>query len=469
MLFQTNNIQNNIISIGFSLIPVSFMLGNSAINLNIFLILIYSLFLFRFQIFKIDLTFLDKIIIIFFTYTMLNGILNNFFNFNFTEAPDQNVVIKKSFLYLRFLLIYFILRFLISKKLINYKMIFLSFGFCSLFVSIDIIIQFIFGKDIFGIESSDRRLSGLFAEEKIAGSFIQRFFIFLPYSLIIFSQIKSKFTLNFFFLLMLILILFGTVLSGNRVPFFMLIISLIFLGIFEKKFRLNLFVIFTLFLVGLFYLTIERGMYKHHYKNFIFQSLIVTEYFKNKINTGKVIAPDYCKNIDVKTDNSFYTPEESKLISECSKYLNVYIKEFESGINTWEKNKIFGGGIKSFRFNCSRIERSKMEFFVSKKGNVNCNNHPHNYYLQIAAELGIVGLLLVIFLFTIIMIKCFNYLKSKETNFHEKRVLLPFFIIFMLEVFPFKTSGSFFTTANSTFIFIILSFVISLIQFKKYE
>ena len=87
MLFQTNNIQNNIISIGFSLIPVSFMLGNSAINLNIFLILIYSLFLFRFQIFKIDLTFLDKIIIIFFTYTMLNGILNNFFNFNFTEAP----------------------------------------------------------------------------------------------------------------------------------------------------------------------------------------------------------------------------------------------------------------------------------------------------------------------------------------------------------------------------------------------
>ena len=112
MLFQTNNIQNNIISIGFSLIPVSFMLGNSAINLNIFLILIYSLFLFRFQIFKIDLTFLDKIIIIFFTYTMLNGILNNFFNFNFTEAPDQNVVIKKSFLYLRFLLIYFILRFL---------------------------------------------------------------------------------------------------------------------------------------------------------------------------------------------------------------------------------------------------------------------------------------------------------------------------------------------------------------------
>ena len=43
----------------------------------------------------------------------------------------------------------------------------------------------------------------------------------------------------------------------------------------------------------------------------------------------------------------------------------------------------------------------------------------------------------------------------------------PFFIIFVIEIFPLKTTGSFFTTTNATFLFIILSFVVGLIELKK--
>ena len=40
-----------------------------------------------------------------------------------------------------------------------------------------------------------------------------------------------------------------------------------------------------------------------------------------------------------------------------------------------------------------------MRQFVSKRGEVNCNSHPHNYDLQIAGELGLLGLLILIIMF----------------------------------------------------------------------
>ena len=52
-------------------------------------------------------------------------------------------------------------------------------------------------------------------------------------------------------------------------------------------------------------------------------------------------------------------------------------------------------------------------------------------------------------------------------NFDQKKILIPFFIIFLTEIFPLKTTGSFFTTTNSTFLFIILAFVVGLIDFKN--
>ena len=39
----------------------------------------------------------------------------------------------------------------------------------------------------------------------------------------------------------------------------------------------------------------------------------------------------------------------------------------------------------------------------------------------------------------------------------DKHFLVPFMFLFFSEIFPLKTTGSFFTTANSTYIFLILS------------
>ena len=460
MIFKSNNTNLFLLNIAFFLIPVSFIIGNSFINFNIFIILFISLLLFKLEIFKINLSKIDLLVLIFFTYIIINGILNNFFNFEFSDVPDQNIIIKKSFLYLRFLLLYFVIRFLIFKNFINYKYLFLSFGFCSLFVSIDLIIQFIFGTDIFGFDLTDNRLSGPFGDEKIAGSFIQRFFIFIPYSILLFSKFSNKLFLNIALFLSFFFITLGTVLSGNRMPLVLLIISFFILFIFEKNFRRNLLILFFLSSAGLIYLITKHKHNLLHYELFVQKSSVIVKYFKNRIIAGKIVeVNEKCKNIDLQDDQN--------TMKECRNYLNVYIKEIESGILTWEENKYFGGGIKSFRWNCNKIDRSKMLYFVSKKGKVNCNNHPHNYYLQVAAELGLLGFIIVILIFTSILVKGFKYFKNFNKNNHEMKIFVPFFIIFVLEIFPFKTTGSFFTTTNATFLFIILSFTVGLMNKKE--
>ena len=63
----------------------------------------------------------------------------------------------------------------------------------------------------------------------------------------------------------------------------------------------------------------------------------------------------------------------------------------------------------------------------------------------------------------------FNGLKYlfSQRHSYEKKLLLPFFVIFLVEIFPLKTTGSFFTTTNSTFIFIIISFIVGLVELKN--
>ena len=81
----------------------------------------------------------------------------------------------KSLAYIRFIL-FSLGIVLILDELKKFKLFLLSIFITILFVEIDIIIQFIFGKDIFGyIPSNNVRFSGPFGDELIAGGFITQF------------------------------------------------------------------------------------------------------------------------------------------------------------------------------------------------------------------------------------------------------------------------------------------------------
>jgi hypothetical protein len=79
------------------------------------------------------------------------------------------------------------------------------------------------------------------------------------------------------------------------------------------------------------------------------------------------------------------------------------------------------------------------------------------------------GLSLIISIFFIILIKSLKFLHFSKNNLKNFKLLIPFYALFIAEIFPLKSTGSFFTTANATFLFIIISFIVGLTEYKKFK
>ena len=133
-----------------------------------------------------------------------------------------------------------------------------------------------------------------------------------------------------------------------------------------------------------------------------------------------------------------------------------YLREFSTFYDTWLINKYIGGGIKNFRYYCHKranIEESK-EFI--------CNMHPHNYYLEILTETGLVGFVLILLVFAITLYITFFKKYFTNSNLVQNNYIVPFIFLFIVEIFPIKSTGSFFTTGNATYLFLILGILIGL-------
>ena len=232
--FKYFNVNHYIIlNILFSLIPLSYIIGNFAINLNVFLLIVYSLVFFNKKIFKIKLLFLDKIILSFFVLALFSAVINTIESIS---AENDNSSFIKTILFFRYLFLYFVLRFLIENEKIYFKWFFISSLCCTLFVSFDIFYQFAFSQDIFGIKPlHPSKLSGPFGDELVAGGYIHKFSLFGIFVLPFFKLKKSYLSL---ILSMLFLIYFtAIILSGNRMPLVLFLLSIFLIILFEQKTR----------------------------------------------------------------------------------------------------------------------------------------------------------------------------------------------------------------------------------------
>lgn len=434
-----------IINFLFAILIFSYIAGNLAINLNIILILIFGLVFYKNDIFKIEYDFLDKLIIFAFLYILCSGIYNNYY-LKINNISSDNTILIKSILYLRFLLLYFVIIFLIKKDKLNFKVFFTASAIATIFVSLDILYQFNYGYDIFGYEGVPRRLSGPFGDEWIAGSFIFKFGIFSFFLYPLFLKIDNKLILYSSFLILFFLFFFSLLLAGNRTPFFLFLIVISCILFFEKNLR-KFFILFISISFILFSLAYNfHQQTKDHlgsYKNKIVSFLYVLS--DKNILTEKEL-DDY---IQENPNNMFYTFEYK---DNFYKMNNSYLKEFKTGFMTWRVNKFFGGGLKSFIINCARANIP------------NCVNHPHNYFLEILAELGIFGFMIFIILFLIIICKTFVKKYFTKVKFKESFIIVPFIFLFLAEIFPLKNTGSFFSTFNATYFFLIMSILIGLVK-----
>ena len=446
MLSFSTNIINKyfIINFLFSSLIISFIAGNLVLNLNIVLIIIASIFFFKKNIIPFNLDFIDKILIILFSYILLCSALNNIYYYK-DGSVDNFSIFLKSILFLRFLLFYFIVKFLIKENIINFKIFFITSSASVVFVCADIIYQLVFGYDIFGYKAIQRRLSGPFGDELIAGSFIQRFSLFSLFLVPVFFKFKKNYTKYIFTFALICLFLVSIILSGNRIPLVFFILSIFGIIIFEKKLR-KLLLPFTFITVSIIFLAYNLSEnYRNHLLSF-------------KVKTSQILMPLSSKNLLTAKDEKnyenykFYTFEYK---GQKYKMTNSHLKEFKTGYMTWLDKKIFGGGIKSFKINCPKAQTT------------NCGSHPHNYYLEILSNLGLVGFVIIFILFSLIFFKTFIVKYFKNSNLNNYHLITPFIFLFFSEVFPIKSTGSFFSTGNATYIFLLLSIIIPLSKVKN--
>lgn len=422
--------KKNYFSLLLALVPLSFIAGNLIININIILLIISSLIVFKKKIFDINYFILDKLVFLYFALILFTGIFNDII-FHLNDVIYAGGSINKTFFYFKYLFLYIILRMLIEKNFLNLKFFFISCSLLSLFVCFDIFFQYLFGKDIFGIEAqgSYRKLSGPFGSELIAGGYILRFSLFSFFLLPIFYSKKYE-KYNFYIIPFLFLIFIsGIILSGNRMPLIIFVFMIFLIILFQKKLR-RFLIPFTIVFSMIFFIAFKYSpLIKENFHNFYSQ-------VSNMITI--IIKKDF--------DNKNVPP---------------YLKEFHTFYGTWTMSKYIGGGVKNFRTLCherpNRLENSE---FI-------CNMHPHNYYLEILTETGAIGFIIVSSIFLIMLY--FIIFKKNKTNLDSKAryEILPFIFLFFMEIFPIKSSGSFFTTGNSTYVFIMMAILITLLKRDK--
>ena len=108
----------------------------------------------------------------------------------------------------------------------------------------------------------------------------------------------------------------------------------------------------------------------------------------------------------------------------------------------------------------------KLFFIVSDELHDGCSTHPHNYYFELLSEVGIVGAGLLLIFFLIILKDSFHsFINEKEKD--NLYLLIPLVIVFFLEIWPFKSTGSFFTTWNATFIWLNIAMLAGYLNQKK--
>lgn len=161
--------------------------------------------------------------------------------------------------------------------------------------------------------------------------------------------------------------------------------------------------------------------------------------------------------------NNFYG-QISQIINISSqsnfneKELSSYLKEFNSFYETWRLNKYIGGGIKSFRYYCHVRDN------IDPNSKFKCNMHPHNYYLEILTETGLIGFTIIISLFVIVLYLTFYKKYFSDSKIKDNNHIIPFIFLFITEIFPLKSTGSFFTTGNAAYFFILLAVLIGLVR-----
>ena len=399
--FINNTKKNHLFAISLiSLFPAFAFFGSGIINIQIILLDLAFLY----ELFKNKrFCYLNNKFFYMLLFLWLILLINLFFSIDFNNS------FSRSFAFCRFIFFAFAIKFYIFDEHEDYKKyIFSIWTAIFLIIILDLIFEFIFGKNILGFESYiPGRLSGFFNQELKIG------YIYSFLSLIILTYVYLNFkyyiiNINFIYIFFFI-ILFISFIIGERSNFFKTFLMLLFfLFLFEEKFfkiKLTLIsifcaVFFTIITFG------ENNHYKHRFWGTFLKPIInnPTEYLQN------------------------------------SSYGNHY----HAAYKVFKNYKFFGVGLKNYRVEVASGNYGK-----------NTSTHPHEKHLELLSETGFIGYFFFIsfFIYSIISgIRLFIYNK----NLYQLSGLL----FITTNLIPLIPSGSLFTTYTGALFWFSFAFMI---------
>ncbi len=377
-------------------------------------------------------------------------------------------------------------------------------------VSIDGIIQFFFEVNSLGFTKiRPDRLTGFFDDKMILGSYLARF---LPLLIALaFLNLNLKKINDLIFGILVIVISFIVIiLSGERMAFFTSFIYLIsLLVMLNYKSLVKILSVFLIILITSITILVSPTLFDRYYQqtkdqinfslseknffnNFKFYKNIYATAFNGYLDS-KVFGQGarsfrfFCLEKDLENvtilrlDYNFenFSPEEEITINNVYKQNNDYVKKNEFIFSYIYQNEIknfyLNHDIQIIIFNMTKdliekkIKTDDIQLLYIKNQN-GCTTHPHNFYLQLLSETGIIGFIFLAILFlylTFLIIKNFIYsiFKKKQILNNFQICLMLGFIIILL---PFIPNGNFFNNWLSMTMFFPISFYIySLKDVKK--
>ena len=337
--------------------------------------------------------------------------------------------IKSSLFYFRFGIFALAVYYLILQKKNTFKILLKIISIIFFLLFIDSVYQYFYLENLLGFKYIDRnnfRITSFFGDDEVLGSYVSRLSPLLLF-LFIFNNEKISLRKKILFTVFFITTFTTVLLSGERTSlalFILFIIIIIFSSI-----KLRKLAIIPLILSMLISSAI----------------LSSSEKIKNRVIT--------------KTINQLGLTSDSERLVLFGK---IYEGHFIISLNMFKEKPIFGHGAKSFRYYCSKEEN-----FVANNA---CSTHPHNFYAQMLAEVGLFGFVSLSFIFLSIV---YLFLKNFYYQIFKRKQYLTDFAICLLSsyfitLFPLLPSGNFFNNWLSILIYYPLGFLIYIYNQKKF-
>ncbi len=397
MLGHKVNKLNFILLALFSIYPLAILSGNFIIN--IFFLLIGSIFFFKLITKDADFT-QYKVSLYLLLFFFISLLINLFFSNDFYLSHQR--VIK--FFWIIFFIISF--KFLMENLNQNLQNVYKIWSIIFLIVIIDILVELLTGKNIFGQSAiMPGRIGSFTGEDSVIGNYYFGFsLIFLSY----FYNLSQKKSLNLLLALILIIISFFIGERANLIRTFIAISIFVFFA-FKINYKTKIFsvilIVISSYLMFLFIDDYYKARYFHQLK-LIFTPNGLTKYLGN---------------------------------SKYGAHRNVAKEIFLD-------NPIFGVGIKNFRIESKNEKYNDLDH---KLNHLRVSNHPHELYYEFLSETGIFGLsCFLIFIFSSIILSLKNYLQKK--NIYQLSGL----IIVIISILPVIPTGSFLATYTSSIFWI---------------